>query len=82
MPIYDALQLAYTLAQSKARGQHVRHGSDQILGGHLLAILGREQRALGLGSEALTFQNRAEYRPGLVADPLQVGLGESSIFLG
>lgn len=72
MPIYQAFQLAYARSQSQFRGQHVRHGSDDIIGGHLLDLLKWERTTLG-------FDNPAQLRAGLAADALQFTFRDSSL---
>jgi hypothetical protein len=76
MPINDALQLAYALVQLKARREHRAHGSDQILGSHLVTILRREQADV---RGTVGFENPAELRRGVSADPLQVPFGQSLV---
>ncbi len=81
MPIKDALQLAYRLAQYapglKPRPVHIGHGSDQILGrAHLMDSLRREQADV---RGPLGLENPAELRRGLAADVLQFPFGQSLV---
>ena len=46
MSIYHALQLAYASMQFETRRADLGHGSDQILGAHLVPVLRREQAEL------------------------------------
>ncbi len=62
MSITQALQSAYAQAQFEAGRVHPRHRVDQILGGHLLPILRREQwQARSVGVPLPLF--RAEQAP-------------------
>lgn len=54
MNIRNALPFASTHVPGDRRARHVGQGSQQILGGHLLAILRREQRELRARSAVVT----------------------------
>lgn len=74
MPIHLALEIAYRLSERGLRAQDLRHGSDQILGAHLVDALRREQADL---RSLFQLHRTAQFSGDPSADALQVGFGQS-----